>query len=461
MNTIANRGLSRRAFLRMTSLAAAGAALAACIPQGNSAPAASSDGAAPAAENATVQYWTGWGGDYAGKSWDDIRALPAFQELMGSNQIEIKVLSGEEALLTAVAGGTPPEGSSNINYLDYMARDVLVPIADWVANSELIREDAYLPGTWTDSQYKGTMYGVPTNEGFTRYALNYNSRLVEEAGLDPDAPPQTWEDCLAWHEKLTKFDSAGNAIQIGLDPYDAMGGNIKVPDGFFSPLSFGWDWFNEDTGAFDLANDKMAQSFELLGEFYKVVGPDNMTAFRQVEGQGDWGGSFKSEVQAMLIDGYWHPGETTIQTPEVGKVSRSVWAPVSEERRGVKVQGSGGHYIILFKGAPQSELMYKIAEFCNRTEVCDIIFNRLGYLPAIKAYLETADSGRYPGLQFFFDSAQEADEFTSPARCPITNYVYQQYVDLREKVYREQMTGADAAAEFQKRCEDEYKAGGF
>ena len=453
--------LSRRDFLRATAVTAVAGLVAACVPQGNGAPAATGGEGAPAAEGVTLQYWTGWGGDYAGKSWDDIRALPAFQELIGSNQVEIKVLSGEEALLTATAGGTPPEGASNINYLDYMARGVLTPIADWVATSELVKEDAYLPGTWTDAHYQGTMYGVPTNEGFTRYALNYNSRLVEEAGLDPDSPPETWEDCLTWHEALTKFDAAGNAIQIGFDPYDAMGGNIKVPDGFYTPVAWGWDWFDEETGGFDLDNDKMAQSFELLGEFYKIVGPDNMTAFRQVEGQGDWGGSFKSEVQAMLIDGYWHPGETSIQTPDVGAVSRSTWAPVSEDRRGTKVQGSGGHYIILFKEAPQSELMFKVAEFCNRNEVCDIIFNRLGYLPAIKSYLETADSGRYPGLQFFFDSAEQATEFTSPARCPITNYVYTQYVDLREKVYRAQLTGAQAAAEFQKRCEDEYKAGGF
>ena len=45
-----NRGLSRRAFLRMTSMVAAGGVLMACVPQGANAPAASTDGAAPAAE---------------------------------------------------------------------------------------------------------------------------------------------------------------------------------------------------------------------------------------------------------------------------------------------------------------------------------------------------------------------------------------------------------------------------
>lgn len=53
-----------------------------------------------------------------------------------------------------------------------------------------------------------------------RRGLGYNARMVEEAGLDPDNPPVTWAETFAWHEALTKFDDAGNLIQIGLDPYD-------------------------------------------------------------------------------------------------------------------------------------------------------------------------------------------------------------------------------------------------
>jgi hypothetical protein len=55
----------------------------------------------------------------------------------------------------------------------------------------------------------------------------------------------------------------------------------------------------------------------------------------------------------------------------------------------------------------------------------------------------------------------EADEWSSPARCPITNFSRTQFQELREAVYRDQMTGAEAAAEFQKRCDNEYEQAGF
>ena len=111
--------------------------------------------------------------------------------------------------------------------------------------------------------------------------------------------------------RLTQFDDGGNMIQVGLDPYDAMGGQLAIQDGFYPAVSWGWTWFDPDTGEFDLDNDNMIQAFDIMGEFYKIAGPDNMAGMRQVEGQGGWGGSFNAEVQAMIIEGYWHPGETS------------------------------------------------------------------------------------------------------------------------------------------------------
>ena len=49
------------------------------------------------------------------------------------------------------------------------------------------------------------------------------------------------------------------------------------------------------------------------------MGADQFAGLRQAEGMGGWGGSYNAEVQAMIIEGYWHPGETTVQAPEVAK----------------------------------------------------------------------------------------------------------------------------------------------
>lgn len=455
-------GISRRTFLRNTSLVAAGAFLAACAPAGEPAeqPAAAEGGApVPAAAPGAVQYWVGWSN--LTPAWEAMTQTSEFQEVMGGDTVEFKPGTTAEALLTAVAAGAPPDGASNTQYLDYMARGVLLPVDDWVASSSIINQEDYLEGSWNDAFYQGTMYGVPANEGFVRYGLNYNVQKVEEAGLDPENPPQTWEDLLVWHEALTQFDDAGNMLQVGLDPYDAMGGQIGIQDGFYPPVSWNWTWFDPETGQFDLNNDQMIEAFEIMGEFIKIAGPDNMAGMRQVEGQGGWGASFNAGVQTMLIEGYWHPGETAIQKPEVAEYNRATWAPVPTGRAGAKVQGTGGHYVILFSEAAHTDKMFKVAEFLNTPTAMDIIFDNTGWLPGRPSYLTSVDPAAYPGLDFYFRSVDEATEWSSPARCPITQFVGQQYAQLREAHFREEMTAAEAAAEFQSRCEEEYRNAGF
>ena len=173
--------------------------------------------------------------------------------------------AGDEKILTSIAAGTPPDGASNTQYLDFMARDVLIPLDDWIASSEIVKKEDYLEGSWLDGQYQGVMYGVPANEGFLRYALNYNAQMVEEAGLDPDNPPVTWDDLFEWHEAITEFDDAGNLQQIGLDPYDAMGGNLAIQDGFYPAVSWGFSWFDPESGEFNLDNEENGSSLRYDG----------------------------------------------------------------------------------------------------------------------------------------------------------------------------------------------------
>ncbi|MCB9152232.1 MAG: twin-arginine translocation signal domain-containing protein [Caldilineaceae bacterium] len=459
MANLLNNGMSRRDFLRTTSMMLAGGLIAACTP--SSAPAAGG-GSAPAAEGGTIQYWFGWGGNYAGVAWDTLKETETLKGILGDVTLETKGSSGGEPLLTAVAAGTPPEGASNTQYLDYMARGVLVPVGDWVDSSDTVKQEAYLEGTWKDAfDREGVMYGVPANEGYLRYGLVYNAEMVDEAGLDPDTPPETWDECLAWHEAITKFDDAGNLIQVGMDPFDAMGGQLAIQDGFYPAVSWNFSWFDSDAGTFNVDNEMMVQAFNTMGEFYKIVGPDNMAGMRQVEGNGMWGGSYNNRVQAMMIDGYWRPGGTYISQPEVGENTRITWAPVPTDRKGVKVQGYGGHYVIFFKDAPNTEKMFQVSEFLNSNEACDIIFSNSGFLPGLLGYLSTVDENIYPGLKFYFDSQDTADEWSSPARCPMTDFSRTQWNELRESVYRDEMTAEAAATEFQSRLESEWEALGI
>ncbi len=58
------------------------------------------------------------------------------------------------------------------------------------------------------------LVGMPFNSSAP--LLYYNKKLFSEAGLDPSAPPKTWEDALTVGEKLIKKDATGKVSQYGL-----------------------------------------------------------------------------------------------------------------------------------------------------------------------------------------------------------------------------------------------------
>jgi hypothetical protein len=117
--------------------------------------------------------------------------------------------------------------------------------------------------------------------------------------------------------------------------------------------------------------------------------------------------------------------------------------------------------VIIFNDSAHKEEMFRVGEFLNTNEACDIIFENVGFLPGLVPYLETVDASHAPGLQFYFDSMTEADEWSSPARCPITAFVKTAYDQVKETHYREEMTAEEAAAEFQTRVDEEWINAGF
>jgi ABC-type glycerol-3-phosphate transport system substrate-binding protein len=337
--------------------------------------------------------------------------------------------------------------------MDYMARGVARPIDDLLAINGL-SADSYIGGAWDMGKYKGEMYGVPCFESFLRYGMNYNTRLLEAAGVDTENLPETWDEWFEVHKELTKFDEAGNLLQIGLDPNDAMGEELMAADGWLVATSFGLKWFDEEAGTFNLNAPETIEFLETAKKFVDVIGVENLDGMRSVAGNDSWGGSFNSEVQALIIEGYWHCGETASEAPEVSAYNRATWIPVPESRRGVKPQGTGGHIALFFKDSGNPEGMAKAAKVLGSKSSVEIIFDNVGWIGPNKDFLP--DVSKYPGLDFYFDSINEATEWSSPLKCPITGYVNDQWYELRDYVLRGTMTPEEAAAELQRRAEEEW-----
>ncbi len=461
--------ITRRKFLTTIGIGAGAATLAACAAPAAAptaapaAPKAAEPTKAPeptlapaAAAGAPVAWWVGWGN--LTPAIDALQKTPEFKDALGANTFEFKPGVNAEGWLTAVAGGTPPAGGSNMDYVQFMAKGSLLDIGNLVKASSKVNKGMFLADPWNNGFWQGKQYGLPGLEAGPNYGLNYNSELVKAAGLDPDKPPTTWEDLLGWHRKLTVKDASGNVKQFGLDPYDAMAGE---PD--FAATSYGWTWYDEAAGKHDINNPKMVSHLKMTSEFIKVIGPDQLAGLRKVEGNGGWGDAYNAKVQSMIIEGYWHPGETKIQKPEVSVNNRAAWAPVPAERAGAKIQMFNGHYIVFFKDGKNSDGMFKIAEFMSGSDVAgDAIWKQVGWLPARPAYYSKVKGNEYPGLQFYLDSGTQATEtLRSPRRSPIHGFVTTQLSEVRDKVARGSMTAEQAAIEVQKRADTEWKNQGY
>lgn len=65
-------------------------------------------------------------------------------------------------------------------------------------------------------------YGIPWQR--STIILYYNKDAFREVGLDPEAPPKTWEELEAYAQKLVKKDAAGNTVRYGIEvPSDKAG----------------------------------------------------------------------------------------------------------------------------------------------------------------------------------------------------------------------------------------------
>ena len=67
--------------------------------------------------------------------------------------------------------------------------------------------EEYWPGAMKSVTWDGNTYGVPTNN--ETMAFIWNAAIFEEAGLDPEMPPATWDDVVTYSKQIK--DNTGKA----------------------------------------------------------------------------------------------------------------------------------------------------------------------------------------------------------------------------------------------------------
>jgi ABC-type glycerol-3-phosphate transport system substrate-binding protein len=230
--------MSRRDALRLFAFGAAGAALAACgastttpapaptTAAGAAAPTAAPAAAAPTAApvgptpeptavvadigqgSKTTVFWHGLGGA-DGKTMQEM--LTQYAAEKGDTIVRSETYAWDvfyQKLPTSAVAKTPPNLAIMHEWgiPQFASQGVLQPADDIFFNSGLVPKDDFNPSLMQTITVDGKIMAVPfDNHG---WGLFYNTKLIQDAGLDPNNLPKNGAEFIEWALKLTT-DEAG------------------------------------------------------------------------------------------------------------------------------------------------------------------------------------------------------------------------------------------------------------
>ncbi len=126
-------------------------------------------------------------------------------------KIEVTVADGlPTKILTALHSGSPPDliNAQHGWVVPYAQQGLIQPVDDAIDNKDDFYPAAIQYDTW-DSKLWGVPYRIES------IAMLYNKDMFKAAGLDPENPPQTWDQLIDAAKKLTHDDQYGFAITGG------------------------------------------------------------------------------------------------------------------------------------------------------------------------------------------------------------------------------------------------------
>jgi multiple sugar transport system substrate-binding protein len=197
-NRIATTGITRRRFAQ--GLAATPLVLGA---------AARGAGRALAQDKVSIKFWT-----HTHPPMVDLnkKLIDQFQQANPNIEVQYDIIpnnSFAEKMLSSMGTGTGPDV---INMDDNQMRSIYIPTGlvqpvdpaglGYGSLDEL--RAAYNPGAFEGAEAEGQIYGLPSEFNVTAFAVN--TAAYQEAGLDPNASPKTWEDVGTMGQKLVVKD---------------------------------------------------------------------------------------------------------------------------------------------------------------------------------------------------------------------------------------------------------------
>lgn len=278
--------------------------------------------------------------------------IAAFQEVHPNITIEVQSVPNEEMFdkfLAQIAAGNPPDTAIVSDWMTgaLAQNDGLLALDDYIAKSTIIDIEDYVPAYLEPSRAGDVQYGLPFAGETTM--LFYRTDRFEEVGLDPNSPPQTWEEFQQYAEQLTdtanaKYGFAVFAPEAAFYFYPWLwqaGGDQLNPD---DPNDVIWD---------SPEGQKAADFYANLAQYSP---PDLLNAT-------SWDGRvpFANGDVGMYMAGTWFAGTLLTEFPD----ATGLWAaaPLPQDQRCATT--IAGDHLVVFKAAKNPDAAYKWVEWLS------------------------------------------------------------------------------------------------
>ncbi len=257
------------------------------------------------------------------------------------------------------------------------SQDVVAPLEDFEGAEELLGR---LEPSAVEELYGHTYY-IPVGADVTM--MIYNRALFEAAGLDPENPPETWQEFLDAAAAISKLPDQGNGKVYGTVFWNdvlATGGwywNMLQPM-YLNANQDKCQLLNRLGTSVDFDNQECA-----LADFYAFNQKAQQYAPPTMEP-----GFFSRRIGMWPQYGYsWEPNlrEAAGQPMVIGEDVGVAPVPVPEAGD-TSYSTYGGRGLVILRTTPEREaLAWRFIEFLMQDEINLTFIKELGYLPVLSS----------------------------------------------------------------------------
>ncbi|MCI0452195.1 MAG: extracellular solute-binding protein [Candidatus Latescibacteria bacterium] len=341
-----------------------------------------------ASDRAVVHFW---------QFWDLAVIQPLVDEFEAQNpEVDVVVeqltwATGLEKIQAALASGTQPDlcelGSTWLPRFSYEG-----VLEDLTTVYEAER-DSFL--MWESALWNGRAYGLPWVQGSR--VLFVNRALFRRAGLDPDRPPQTWDELLTASQKIG---------ELGTGIY-GFGQNIGERYVLYKKfMAFAWgnggDVFDE-SGTVVLNSPAVLEALE----FYLKLAPFSLQEKQEVLDQ-----YFKTGRLGMQVSGAWNLKNYKLEAPDLDYSVALVPKPSADH--GSHASFAGAEMLVVFKASKHKDAAVALARFLQAYPQAKKLSIAAGSVfPADRAAMNDSDFTNDPRVRVFVE--QSLTSRTTPA----------------------------------------------